>query len=362
MKEKKSTKKSFRSVGIWVLTALILTGSIAVYAQVTTNGSIWDLFFYEPSDSNGCWNGTTCTQSSYYRLHGNNIKDGTIWSAEVTNNSLTTDDIATNGVWSAEITDWSVGVNEIATNGVWSAEIIDWAVGGAEIATNAVWAAEISAWAVGSSEVANNSLTSDDLWTNSVWVDEIWDNAVWSAEISEWAVGSSEIATNAVWTAEISEWAVGGSEIATSAVWADEIWVNAVWSSELQNTWDFTMNSLTATADVTAGGIYKYSDKNLKENIIKLLNSLDSIDQLNGYSYNLKENGKPSIWVIAQEVEKVFPELVKENVEGIKSVDYEWLIAVLIEAVKDLNDRNIQTESQFDSINERIQKLEEKTQ
>jgi hypothetical protein len=55
--------------------------------------------------------------------------------------------------------------------------------------------------------------------------------------------------------------------------------------------------------------------------------------QLNGIEFDWKENQKPSIGVIAQEVEKVFPSLVKtaEN----KSVNYNGLVGVLIEAVKE---------------------------
>ncbi len=48
---------------------------------------------------------------------------------------------------------------------------------------------------------------------------------------------------------------------------------------------------------------------------------------------------QPGLGVIAQEVEKVFPELVETTPEGLKKVNYEGLIAPLIEAVKELDDR-----------------------
>lgn len=61
---------------------------------------------------------------------------------------------------------------------------------------------------------------------------------------------------------------------------------------------------------------------------------------LNGYTFDWKSTGKPGLGVIAQEVEKVFPELVAEskNASGstIKSVQYGNLVAPIIEAIKEL--------------------------
>jgi hypothetical protein len=50
------------------------------------------------------------------------------------------------------------------------------------------------------------------------------------------------------------------------------------------------------------------------------------------------ENNRPALGVIAQEVEKVFPELISQE-SGYKSVRYNGLIGVLIEAVKELTQR-----------------------
>jgi hypothetical protein len=84
---------------------------------------------------------------------------------------------------------------------------------------------------------------------------------------------------------------------------------------------------------VTATDFNSTSDISLKDNIQTIANPLDKIIKLNGVTFNWKENKKPSIGVIAQEVEKVFPSLVKtaEN----KSVNYNGLVGVLIEAVKE---------------------------
>jgi hypothetical protein len=75
------------------------------------------------------------------------------------------------------------------------------------------------------------------------------------------------------------------------------------------------------------------SDENLKENIRPIENSLNKVLQLNGVSFDWKESKQSSLGVIAQEIEKVFPNLVKTGEN--KSVNYNGLIGVLIEAIKE---------------------------
>lgn len=74
------------------------------------------------------------------------------------------------------------------------------------------------------------------------------------------------------------------------------------------------------------------SDINKKTNIQIIDNSLEVLDALSGYRFNWKDNGLPSLGVIAQEVETVLPELIGED----NSVNYNGIIAVLIQAVKEL--------------------------
>ena len=93
--------------------------------------------------------------------------------------------------------------------------------------------------------------------------------------------------------------------------------------------------NMVSTADITAVNFNTTSDASLKTNISTFANPLDTINSLRGVAFDWINNGKSEIGVIAQEVEKVLPELVSTNKEGIKSVKYGNLIAVLIEAVKD---------------------------
>jgi hypothetical protein len=92
---------------------------------------------------------------------------------------------------------------------------------------------------------------------------------------------------------------------------------------------DFTAGTITATNFNTT------SDLSVKENVSTVENALETISQLRGVNYTWKETQKPAIGVIAQELQKVLPQLVADG--EIKSVNYNGLIGVLIEAVKELS-------------------------
>lgn len=96
-----------------------------------------------------------------------------------------------------------------------------------------------------------------------------------------------------------------------------------------------------------------FSDRRLKENFSRMEDSLEGILKLSGYRYYWKNSTDRSrqVGVIAQEVEKVFPEVVARDANGILSVAYDKLVAPLIEAVKALHARGEATD-------ERVQKLE----
>lgn len=100
----------------------------------------------------------------------------------------------------------------------------------------------------------------------------------------------------------------------------------------------------------------KPSDSRLKENITPIAHALDKISQINGVSYEWKDkahDARKHIGVIAQDVEKVFPELVRED-QGEKSVSYDSLIGPLIEAVKELKNQNENLRSHISQQDKRI--------
>lgn len=105
--------------------------------------------------------------------------------------------------------------------------------------------------------------------------------------------------------------------------------------------------AIYATGDVTT---YYTSDKRLKENVVRIGDALEKIRWLRGVEFNWKKDvisdmphvgPKPDhdIGLIAQEVEKVYPQVVTEREDGYKAVDYARLVPVLLEAIKELSYR-----------------------
>lgn len=106
-------------------------------------------------------------------------------------------------------------------------------------------------------------------------------------------------------------------------------------------------SNINSVGIVTAVDFNATSDINLKENIRPIDNSAQIINELEGVRFVWKADGKESIGVIAQEIEKTLPELVSNG--DIKTVNYNGLIGVLIEAVKDqhkqINELKIEIEN-----------------
>ena len=89
----------------------------------------------------------------------------------------------------------------------------------------------------------------------------------------------------------------------------------------------------TAIGNVTA-----YSDERLKENIKTIPNALETVKKLRGVSFDRKDFTGKGIGVIAQEIEKVLPEVVVEG--EYKSVSYGNIVGLLIEAIKELEKKH----------------------
>ena len=96
----------------------------------------------------------------------------------------------------------------------------------------------------------------------------------------------------------------------------------------------FDGTNLTCGGQVSATDFNSTSDINLKKNIEKIENPLDKLSEISGVTFQWIENDKQSGGVIAQDVEKVMPELVGQ-IEDHKSVNYNGLIGLLVECVKE---------------------------
>jgi len=91
---------------------------------------------------------------------------------------------------------------------------------------------------------------------------------------------------------------------------------------------------IRVTGVATATDFDALSDINYKKNINTVNDALLKVDQLRGVKFDWKESGLPSYGVIAQELQEVLPELVHGN--DPKTVNYNGIIGVLIEAIKEL--------------------------
>ena len=96
------------------------------------------------------------------------------------------------------------------------------------------------------------------------------------------------------------------------------------------------------------GDVVIQSDARLKSNIVSLGSTLPKLLQIDGKSYEMK--GKQKIGVLAQEIKEVFPELVSEDDNEMLAVNYQGLVPVLINALKD-------QQSEIDELKEMVQKL-----
>jgi hypothetical protein len=103
---------------------------------------------------------------------------------------------------------------------------------------------------------------------------------------------------------------------------------------------------------VTAASFTPTSSAVFKTNIRTYENALDTVKKLRGVSFDWKDSGKPSVGLIAEEVDKVIPEVVAHNDKDASGVNYDSLVGVLVEAVKE-QDKIIQAQQRA------IQELQE---
>lgn len=140
--------------------------------------------------------------------------------------------------------------------------------------------------------------------------------------------------------------ASGGSNGTSIALTANSTDTNSYYfplSNSASGTWSNGVVSNTnlyfvpATGTLSATIFNSLSDREKKENITNITDAIEIIQSLNGVRFDWKNNKQPSAGLIAQDVEKVMPELVYTNPEsGEKSLNYSGVIAVLVEAIKHL--------------------------
>ena len=361
-------------------TGLVLDGAtFGIASQGVTGSEIAD----------GAVNSAKVANNS---LTASDLAAGSVGSSEVINDSLTASDLATNSVQSAEIASGAVGSAEVANNSLTASDL----------ATDSVGAAEIAAGAVGSSEVANNSLTADDLASNSVGASEIQTGAVGASEIASNAVESSELDSDSASLNKVTggNMVVSSGRIginttspnaeldvenssgdptlrlhgpdnqllfieADGATWAGSISYNNFGTSagrlnfqrrETDGDFNDTFMSLFMsdgrlevynTALKPGGGSWGVlSDARLKHHVHPIGGALERLLAVQGVTFEYIDPDQPGALpgeqtgVIAQDVERVFPEWVDETGDGLKTVTFRGFEALTIEAIRALRDKH----------------------
>ncbi len=115
---------------------------------------------------------------------------------------------------------------------------------------------------------------------------------------------------------------------------------------------------LTVNGNILAYGTVTPSDIYYKKNIVPVSNALKKLMSISGYYYSFKTNEFPDmgfdtknqIGVIAQEVEKVLPEVVTTLQNGYKAVDYPKMIPLLIEGMKEQQQMIEKQQTQIDEL------------
>ncbi|MBO7496902.1 MAG: tail fiber domain-containing protein [Salinivirgaceae bacterium] len=134
---------------------------------------------------------------------------------------------------------------------------------------------------------------------------------------------------------------------------------------------------MTVNGKITHGGLISSSDIRLKKDIQPLEGALDKVLKLRGVSFYWKNkeemaaargkdvnnfsygfDSEKQIGVIAQEIEKVVPELVVTDNDGFKAVKYENLTPLLIEAIKEQQTIIEKQQKENDEMKARMEKME----
>ena len=233
-----------------------------------------------------------------------------------------------NGSAFEEVISGQIGAADIAANAVGASEIAADAVGASEIAASAVGASELS---ISGNGTAGQLLMSDADGTFS------WATA--GTGLSRVGASSSTFTVNT----DLRSLTYVGRDSTDYITWTDNsstnFFVNGAERLRIEAGGD-----MHADGDVIAYST-TISDERLKTGITTVSNALTKVSQLNGVEFTRKNNGQRSAGVIAQEVEKVLPQAIREKKLPLqtgeedtlyKTVEYDALHSLYIEAIKEL--------------------------
>ena len=317
------------------------------------------------------------------RIAANAVGTSEIIDASVTNAKLATDSvtgakIAASAVNTSELSDSAVSTAKIADDAVTTAKIADDAITGAQIADGAINAvAMLSDAVVQEAKIQGQAVTTGKIANSAVNTAKIADEAVSFAKMQHIGTDSflgrdssgvgdvENLSASTVRTilnvengatadqtgAEIAT-AINGQNIYTTGNIGRDTddyisFVNGTYMDiTIAGSNEFRFESdgdFHADGDVYAFSTTVSSDENLKKDITIVSDAVTKVEALKGVTFKWKKSDAESAGVIAQDVEKVLPEVVKtvQDPDGnqYKAVNYSGITSILIEAVKDLSAR-----------------------
>lgn len=111
-----------------------------------------------------------------------------------------------------------------------------------------------------------------------------------------------------------------------------------------------TGNVLDLGNQATVTSLVMRSDKRLKTSIKRIEKPVEKLSQLNGYTYQFKDKNVSTAGLLAQEVKEVLPTAVVEQDDGMLSLDYNAVIALLVETVNEQSKRIEKLEEQVSEL------------
>jgi len=304
-------------------TSTIATGTAPLTVSSTTavtnlNADLWDGNHFAPL---GTWTASVDTTNTAQNASLTNLNTYTssfaAASVTLTNKTISGASNTLSNIANASLTNSSITIAGQSTSlgGTVTAETIRTAIG-----TVVTGSSQITG--IGNSQLTNSSVTV------TAGTGLSGGGAV--------ALGSSITLTNAGVTSNVA----GTGVTVSGATGAVTISIGQSVATNATPTFgNLTINgTITATGDITA---YFTSDKRHKNNIQIIPNALDKVKQLNGVTWEWNDDvnevtkSTPKTGLIAQEVQQVLPEVVKEREDGFLSLDYSKMMGLLVEAIKE---------------------------
>jgi len=296
--------------------------------------------------------------------------DGSGTDISIKSGAVTSTKIAGGGVTSMNILDGTIAMSDLADNAVETTKIKDANVTKAKLSATAGTTGQVLStdgtslsWATPTA-ISNGTVSGNTVrWTGAAWAESaaLKNDGTDITTTGNLSVNGGTVNTTATTANLLNAVAttvnlagastttkVGATTSGTTTIGYNLAVPNANISIGTPTVTHITVNGgdLTVAGDAEFDGnlwvdgtLSSPSDQRLKTNIETLTSVLAKIEQIRGVTYVFKDQQKyaagPQVGVIAQELQKVFPELVTKGADGFLAVNYTQLTAVILQAVKE---------------------------